>query len=187
MDDWHWITQLNEARAVGHGIEHFRGRHPLNSGSVVWQLNHRAAPRRRTRSGGAQRLAAAMDGHAGRHAGEHRRHRGARARDRRAGEVAARGSATIALAPATVEPSAAEAFTARARRTGDGYEVDVTAHALVKDLCLFPDRLDPAARVDTGLVTLTAGEHHTFVITSGPLDEVAWVRRPVLRCVNDLL
>jgi beta-mannosidase len=133
-------------------------------------------------------------------------------------QVAARGSATVALAPATVEPTVstaeflavradgvapafwyfhedtelslappAEALTARARRTDGGYDVEVEAHALVKDLCLFPDRLDAAARVDTGLVTLTAGEHHTFVVTSGALDETALVRRPVLRCVNDLL
>ena len=63
-----------------------------------------------------------------------------------------------------------------------------TARALVKDLTLFPDRLDPAARVDSALVTLTAGESHTFVVqTAGELDPAALTSRPVLRCVNDLL
>ena len=39
MDDWHWLTQLNQARAVAYGIEHFRSLFPLNTGSIVWQLN----------------------------------------------------------------------------------------------------------------------------------------------------
>nr|WP_237728336.1 glycoside hydrolase family 2 protein [Cellulomonas sp. APG4] len=39
FEDWHWATQLNQARAVAFGIEHFRSLFPLNRGSVVWQLN----------------------------------------------------------------------------------------------------------------------------------------------------
>lgn len=39
IDDWHWATQLNQARAVAYGIEHFRSLFPLNQGSIVWQLN----------------------------------------------------------------------------------------------------------------------------------------------------
>lgn len=39
IDDWHWATQLNQARAVRVGVEHFRSLHPLNQGSIVWQLN----------------------------------------------------------------------------------------------------------------------------------------------------
>ena len=42
-------------------------------------------------------------------------------------------------------------------RTGSGYSVRVSASSLVKDLTLFPDRLDPLAGVDTALVTLDAG------------------------------
>ncbi|TRY16760.1 glycoside hydrolase family 2 protein [Tessaracoccus rhinocerotis] len=37
--DWHWATQLNQARAIRFGIEHFRSLSPFNTGSVVWQLN----------------------------------------------------------------------------------------------------------------------------------------------------
>ncbi|PGH46963.1 glycoside hydrolase family 2 protein [Streptomyces sp. Ru87] len=37
--DWHWTTQLNQARAVAFGIEHFRSWWPRTAGSVVWQLN----------------------------------------------------------------------------------------------------------------------------------------------------
>ncbi|MDU0366193.1 glycoside hydrolase family 2 protein [Microbacterium sp. KSW4-17] len=39
IDDWHWATQLNQARAVAFGIAHFRSLHPLNQGAIVWQLN----------------------------------------------------------------------------------------------------------------------------------------------------
>jgi beta-mannosidase len=39
VDDWHWATQLNQARAIAFGIEHFRSLSPRNRGSIVWQLN----------------------------------------------------------------------------------------------------------------------------------------------------
>lgn len=37
--DWHWATQLNQARAVRFGVEYFRSLAPFNTGSIVWQLN----------------------------------------------------------------------------------------------------------------------------------------------------
>ena len=248
IDDWHWVTQLNQARAVGYGIEHFRSLFPLNTGAVVWQLN----------DNWPVVSWAAVDGHgirkplwfvlrrvyadrlvtiqprAGRptlvvhndspepFTARLRVTRGHTTGPVRAAEsvtvqVAARSAGTVALPDAVAEPSEpgvefvhvtgaglepafwyfredtelqlvapAQALTAHARRTPGGYEVEVTAHALVKDLCLFPDRLDPAARVDTGVITLVAGERHVFTVTSGPLDEQALRTRPVLRCVNDL-
>jgi beta-mannosidase len=39
FDDWHFATQLNQARAVTFGIEHFRSHAPRNAGSIIWQLN----------------------------------------------------------------------------------------------------------------------------------------------------
>ena len=39
FDDWHFVTQLNQARAITCGIEHFRSHSPRTSGSLVWQLN----------------------------------------------------------------------------------------------------------------------------------------------------
>ncbi len=39
FEDWHWATQLNQARAVAFGIEHFRSWWPRTAGAVVWQLN----------------------------------------------------------------------------------------------------------------------------------------------------
>ena len=39
FDDWHWVTQLNQARALTFGIEHFRSLRPQCMGTIVWQLN----------------------------------------------------------------------------------------------------------------------------------------------------
>ena len=79
-----------------------------------------------------------------------------------------------------------DAYTAQVVGTENGYDVTVTATALAKDLALFPDRLEASARVDSGLITLNAGESHTFHMTgasipAGPLGV------PVLRSANDLL
>jgi beta-mannosidase len=39
IDDWHWATSLNQARAVAYGVEHFRSWSPVCMGAIVWQLN----------------------------------------------------------------------------------------------------------------------------------------------------
>jgi beta-mannosidase len=39
FDDWHFLTQVNQARAIRLGIEHFRSMWPRCTGSVLWQLN----------------------------------------------------------------------------------------------------------------------------------------------------
>ena len=39
MTDWHFAMQLNQARAIRYGIEHFRSLQPLNMGTILWQLN----------------------------------------------------------------------------------------------------------------------------------------------------
>ncbi|BDZ48731.1 beta-mannosidase [Frondihabitans sucicola] len=39
FDDWHYATQLNQARAIQFGIEHFRSHSPRTAGTIVWQLN----------------------------------------------------------------------------------------------------------------------------------------------------
>ncbi|BBH71775.1 beta-mannosidase [Actinoplanes sp. OR16] len=36
---WHYLTQLNQVRAVRTGIEHWRSHWPHTAGTVVWQLN----------------------------------------------------------------------------------------------------------------------------------------------------
>jgi beta-mannosidase len=37
--DWHWATQLNQARAVAYAITHYRSWWPRTAGAIVWQLN----------------------------------------------------------------------------------------------------------------------------------------------------
>ena len=67
-----------------------------------------------------------------------------------------------------------------------GYLVHVTAHTLVRELAIHPDRLDPCATVDEQLVTLLPGEAVTFTVTTTrPLDPQRLVGHPVLRCVNE--
>jgi beta-mannosidase len=39
FDAWHYLTQVNQARAVATGVEHWRARWPTCSGTIVWQLN----------------------------------------------------------------------------------------------------------------------------------------------------
>lgn len=39
FEDWHWATQLNQARAVAFAVEHYRSWWPRTAGAIVWQLN----------------------------------------------------------------------------------------------------------------------------------------------------
>ena len=39
FDTWHYLTQVNQARAVAAGIEHWRSHWPRCAGTIVWQLN----------------------------------------------------------------------------------------------------------------------------------------------------
>jgi beta-mannosidase len=36
---WHYLTQVNQVRAVAAGIEHWRSHWPVCAGTIVWQLN----------------------------------------------------------------------------------------------------------------------------------------------------
>jgi beta-mannosidase len=39
FDSWHYLTQVNQARAIATGVEHWRSHWPTCAGTVVWQLN----------------------------------------------------------------------------------------------------------------------------------------------------
>jgi len=83
-----------------------------------------------------------------------------------------------------------DAVTATAEETDDGHLVHVVhveATALVKDLALLVDVLDPGAVVDDMLITLLPGERATFRVTGTVVDPQELLGPPVLRCVNDLL
>jgi beta-mannosidase len=70
----------------------------------------------------------------------------------------------------------------------DGFDITVTADVLVRDLTLLVDKLDPAATVDTGLVTLLPGESATFHVTGvAEVDAAAAADAHVLRSANQLV
>ncbi len=83
---------------------------------------------------------------------------------------------------------AAPTLDAVAERTEGGYRIEVRTDALVRDLALLVDKVDPDAVVDDMLVTLLPGEHVVFTVATGadvPLER--WLAPEVLRHANQLL
>ncbi|MFY1633423.1 glycoside hydrolase family 2 protein [Solwaraspora sp. WMMB335] len=263
FDDWHYLTQVNQARAIAVGVEHFRSHRGVCMGTILWQLNDcwpvtswaaidgdgrrkplwyalRAAYADRLLTiqprGNGLALVAVNDTGASWQAPVQVSRltlTGApRARTTFELAVPAHSAATVAL-PAELAGSddvRGELLLAEAAGAGDadgvagaagqrawwffaedreidypvadyeatiaaaggGLQVTVTARTVLRDLTLFPDRLDPAAEVDRALVTLLPGESTTFTVTGGAgldparLDPAALTSRPVLRCVNDI-
>ncbi|MGW1818097.1 glycosyl hydrolase 2 galactose-binding domain-containing protein [Streptomyces sp. NPDC002125] len=244
FDDWHWLTQLNQARAVAFGIRHFRSHTPYCMGSIVWQLNDcwpvvswaavDGDGRRKPlwyalRAVYADRLMAVRDGALHLVNDSPRLWEGVLRLTRRSldGTVLAEEEVTVSTAPRDVSrvplpapvaepgdstrevlvaelgelravefyeedtrlalpPARYEVSVTQGDESGIGYRVTVTARTLLRDLALFPDRLDPAAEVDDMLVTLLPGESAVFHVTGAVLkDPEALGTRPVLRCVND--
>jgi beta-mannosidase len=255
FDDWLYLTQLNQARAIGVAVERFRAQRPVCMGTIVWQLNDcwpvtswaaidgdgRRKPLwyalRRLYAdrlltiqphGDGLALVAVNEG------GQPWNADVTVSRVALTGEPLAKTavevsvparSAQVLPLPADLagpdDPRAelllAEAagppgdtgedqrafwffaedkdiaypparFDAAVEPDGDGVRVTVTARTVLRDLTLFPDRLDPAAEVDRALVTLLPGESTTFTVRGATgLDATALIDRPVLRCVNDLV
>ncbi len=78
------------------------------------------------------------------------------------------------------------AFTAATSKVPDGWQVRIVADTLLRELAIFPDRLDPAAIVDDQLVTVLPGDSVTFTVTTAAdLDPADLLTYPVLRCVNE--
>ncbi|WP_436759867.1 glycosyl hydrolase 2 galactose-binding domain-containing protein [Streptosporangium sp. V21-05] len=239
-DDWHYLTQLNQARAVAFGIERFRSLAPHCAGTIVWQLNDcwpvtswsavDGRGRRKPlwyalRRVYADRLLTVQDGAVAVVNDGPEPWTGELELLRLAldGEPLAKETITVEVAPRSVariplpDPVAVPAdppaellsvrldghralhFFAEDTRVafpvaaydtevtpagGGGLDVTVTARTLLRDLALFPDRLDPASSVDDMLLTLLPGESVTLHVTGSP-DPAALAGRPVLRCVND--
>ncbi|MFI6824068.1 glycoside hydrolase family 2 protein [Micromonospora sp. NPDC050187] len=252
FDEWHHLTQVNQARAIACGVEHFRSHRGVCMGTIVWQLNdcwpvtswsavdgdgrrkplwyalrHAYADRLLTvqprdgapAGGGGLALVAVNDGS--------QPWRAAATVTRRTltGELHAKTSyeldvppgstVTLPLPPdlARPEESTRELLVAEAGESAEralwffaedkdipwpaaahdasvepvdgGVRVRVTARTVLRDLTLYPDRLDPTAEVDRALVTLLPGETVTFTVrAAGPLEPAALTSRPVLRAVN---
>ncbi|TDB77303.1 glycoside hydrolase family 2 protein [Micromonospora sp. KC723] len=248
FDDWHYLTQLNQARAIQLGVEHFRSHRDVCAGTILWQLNdcwpvtswsavdgdgrrkplwyalRRAYADRlltvQPRDGGLALVAVNETGQPWRApATVTRLTLAGEPRATTAYELDVPAYAAVALPlPADLagpdearrELLVAEAgdeverafwffaedrdadwpaarFEASVEPADGGQRVRVTARTALRDLTLFPDRLDPSAEVDQALVTLLPGESTTFTVTAGgPLDPAALTSRPVLRCVNDI-
>jgi beta-mannosidase len=250
--DWHWATQLNQARAVATGVEHFRALRPHCMGSVVWQLNDcwpvtswaaidgdgrkkplwyalRAsyAPRLLTIQprGDGLAVVAVNDTTDGWYGPMTVRRLGfdghVLAEHTVALDVDPLGVSTVDIPAALRSPgagssellvatvAAGEADGARAlwffaadrdlayrageleltaARDGDDVLLTVTAATLVRDLAVFPDRIDPAAEADECLVTLLPGQTRTIRVRGVPAGRehelLSW---PVLRSANDLV
>jgi beta-mannosidase len=248
FDDWHFATQLNQARAVTFGIEHFRSHSPRTAGSIIWQLNdcwpalswaavdgdkHRKPLWYALRAVNAERLAMIQprDGSlalilsndcasAWKETIEVKRLTlsGVEQASQSVGvDVAPRANITIAIdstvAHAGDPRDEVMVATSRAARPAwwyfvedpdlrlprldiktqvsespDGYEVEISANAFVKDLVLNADRLAPDATVDELFVTLLPGQSTTVSVrTRKSLDADALTHHPVLNSVNSLL
>ncbi|MBY8870843.1 glycoside hydrolase family 2 protein [Micromonospora sp. PLK6-60] len=247
FDDWHYLTQLNQARAIALGVEHFRSHRPVCMGTIVWQLNdcwpvtswsaidgdgrrkplwyalRRAYADRlltvQPRDGGPALVAVNETARPWRAAATVTRRTLAgepRAKTTVDLDVPAYSSVVLALPAELARPDEArrELLVAEAGESAEralwffaedrdidwpaaewdatvepadgGQRVRVTARTVLRDLTLFPDRLDPSAEVDEALVTLLPGETATFTVTAdAPLEPAALTARPVLRCVND--
>ena len=245
IDDWHYLTQVNQARAVRTGIEWFRSLDECD-GAVVWQLNDCWPAISWAAIDSQQRckpmwyaLRAAFDdwlvtiqpnakgsptvvlhniSHdiwtptivmrrvslAGKTVADATAHAscppGTRVRIPIPGTVAATESPTTQLLivdaddrrtiwgwvpdrdldylPGSVHVDVSTELS--------GVEVEVTAHTLVRDLCLFPDRIDPSASVSDMLTTLLPGESRRFYIEGLNDAHANAIRhRPALRFMND--
>jgi len=246
FDDWHYLTQLNQARALSLGIEHFRSLRPHCMGAIMWQLNdcwpvtswsaidgdgrrkplwyalrRSFAPRLLTVQprDGRPAVVAVNDSAEPWQLSmtvSRRTLAGVVAAEVTIGVTVAPGSATTLPLPAEVGVAADPAaevlvaaaadhrawwffaedkdiawppakFDAAFEAVGDDARLRITAHTILRDLTLQPDRLDPEAEADESGVTLLPGESATFIIRGGAaLEPTALATRPVLRCVNDL-
>lgn len=248
FDDWHFFTQLEQARALRTGIGHLRALGAHCSGSVVWQLNdiwpviswslvdssgHRKPAWYAVREAYADRFVTiepAPDGDdpevvlvnetdeawqavlsVDRY-GAWASHpayavvsvrvpeRGTvrigldrtailpadRTREYLVAEVAGVSRATWFFVDDHELALERAAWTATTTRTEDGVLVRVTARTLVRELCLFADRLDPAATVDRQLVTLLPDETVELHVRCSPdVDPEALLWPPILRAAND--
>ncbi|MFG1847174.1 glycoside hydrolase family 2 protein [Micromonospora carbonacea] len=243
--EWHYFTQLNQARAIQLGVEHFRSHRPVCMGAIVWQLNdcwpvtswaavdgdgrrkplwyalRRAYADRlltvQPRDGGLALVAVNETGQPWRAPAAVTRVTAdgePRAKSAYDLDVPAYGKVELALPADLARPEeprrellVAEAgdagrafwffaedrdadwpaaeYDATVEQVDGGQRVRVTARTFLRDLTLFPDRLDPAAEVDEALVTLLPGESATFTVRAPrPLPAAALTARPVLRTVN---
>ena len=76
-------------------------------------------------------------------------------------------------------------FEADLAQTNTGYRLTLIARTMLRDLCVFPDRLDPDATISDQCLTLLPGDHIGLDITTQKRMSLAGLTtRPVLNCAN---
>ena len=225
FDDWLFVTQLNQARAIGFGIDHMRSHRPTCMGTIVWQLNdcwpvtswaaidgagrkkplwyalkHSYAPHLLTIQPRGDGLAAVAANDAtlfwrvpftverfdfnGKLLAHHSVWRVLCDRFENTdipipSDVATPGDPQREFLRARLGDAEAwwffekdmelryphPRFDIQTVETSDGIAVTITAHTLLRDLCLFVDRINPNAEIDDMLVNLMPGENRVFRIS----------------------
>lgn len=80
-----------------------------------------------------------------------------------------------------------DAFSATCEPAEGGYRLKVTAHSYVRDLFCMVDKVDSAASIDQGMISLLPGESAVLKISSTHADQADRFLEPrVLRSANDL-
>ena len=248
-DDWHYLTQLNQARAITFAIAHFRSHRGQNMGAIVWQLNDcwpvtswaaidsgaRLKPLwYAMRRVFAQHLLTFQPRDTGLKLFAVNEWtlpwRGPVKVQRKsfAGEVLAEfdfwrlvcdrfDAQSLALPDNITTPTnkAGEYLVATMLEEtayyffdedinlalpepdysidvvcgdGDRWAVTLTAKTLLRDVCIFADRLHPDASVDDMITTVEAGSSHIFTLHC-PIEvtQDALAKPGVLRCVNQVV
>ncbi|MEM1213176.1 MAG: glycoside hydrolase family 2 protein [Planctomycetota bacterium] len=81
--------------------------------------------------------------------------------------------------------SLSELLDASLTKTTSGYDLSLTATSLVRDLCMFPDRLDPAATVSDNCLTLCPGDSVVLHInTKRDIELKQLTTPPVMQAAN---
>jgi len=95
---------------------------------------------------------------------------------------AARGFWYFAEDVERLPPATGPGYRATVRQVEGGYQVEITAETVLRDLTLLVDRAHPDAAVDDMLITLLPGEVAAVAVRSPVLDDPAVLTRaPVLR------
>jgi len=245
FDDWLYLAQLNQARALTLGCEWFRALSPHNSGALYWQLNDcwpvtswatidaggRPRPawfatKRFFRNRLITILPSDHDPANGLAVYMHNDHAEAWSgvctvrRITLEGEtldsleqtvdIAPRGSQGITLPDRLAAPTDAilvaeiggdrvvwftqrdkdidypwPSFEAETAPADDGLILTITARTLLRDLTIYPDRLDPEASIDDQGLTLLPGDTRSFLInTRKEMSAEALTTRPVMQVAN---
>ena len=249
FDDWLYLSQVMQARALEMGVTWFRALHPWNSGAVYWQFNdcypvaswsaldgdgrkkplwyatrRFLAPRlvtikpRRTvgKDGVIGKLAVYLHNDhgetwAGTYVVRQMAFDGRKfARHEQVVSIEPRGSSRFEIPDAMHDADSflvaeldggergywwfrpdkeiaypAADFDAEIAETPDGLSLTIQAKTLLRDLCVFPDRLDPAAEASDQCVTLLPGESATIDIrTTSQLSLAALTAAPALNVAN---